>query len=62
MYANLRVKIGDYEAIAAYRVEIANGEFVVHEDLCDGGNRAEPGAVHRAQLADLPPTTVEASF
>lgn len=62
MYANLRVKIGDFEEIAAHRVEVANGELVVHEDLNDGGSRAEPGAVHRAPLADLPPTTITANF
>jgi hypothetical protein len=60
MYANLRVKIGDYEAIAAVRVEIADGELVVHEDLNDG---AETGAVHRfAPLAELPATTITADF
>lgn len=62
MYANLRVKIGDTEAIYAHEVEIANGELVVREDLNDGGSYAEPGAVHRASLADLPPTKITADF
>lgn len=58
MYANLAVKIGDYETMYACEVRIEGGELIVVEDLQDGsGSYAEPGKEHRVRVADLPPGT-----
>lgn len=65
MYACLAVKVGEYETIAATRIHVEGGFFVVHEDL-EPESESEADLhrveVHRTPLAALPPTIVYASY
>ena len=55
MYANLRVKPADFEAMPAVEVRIYKDHVVVVEDVGDTASlAAAPGEEHHVQLADIP--------
>lgn len=64
MYANLSVKIGDYEAIAACEVRIDGTTLTVVADENDGESYAVEGETHTVDLADAdtPPVRITADF
>lgn len=62
MYANLKVNIDGTDHYA-WKLDITDGEVVVHLDANDGDSQhAEEAGEQRFAIADAPPMSITADF